>query len=84
MIQGEVRSILATDIPGWEGTLQRAVARFAETFPDNPQHVSIIARYDDGCVESEDNFQDFLDRRRLLEEKNSKAKHVSSQVVSSQ
>ena len=83
-IHMQVRSILARDIPGWESILQEAVKRFEQAFPENPQHVSIVARHEDGRAESEDIFQDFLERRRLLESKNSKGRHIGGHVVSSE
>jgi hypothetical protein len=83
-VHGRVLAIVQPNLPAWEACLA-AMRHDCEVAIGAPARgLEILARTDEAVVESEQIFDDFIERRRWLEKKNARVPYLMGHIVSSE
>ena len=86
-IHEKIRNLLRADVDDWKQTILAAMSRFKEKYPDEPSIVGLeaVVRNDDGTYfQRIPLFEDFIEYRQQLENKNSNLATLGKRYVSSE
>ncbi|MBA2501454.1 MAG: hypothetical protein H0V27_01110 [Pyrinomonadaceae bacterium] len=80
-----VRDLLAEDVAAWENTVSQILDRYRGASNGEVLSIAVVARNDSGRIaESIQIFEDVIERRRWLTQKNQILTHFSSHIVTSE
>lgn len=86
-VHEKIRNLLKADVHGWTQTILTAMSRFQERYPKEPsiEGLEAVVRNDDGTYSQRvPLFEDFIEYRQQLENKNSNLATLGKRYVSSE